>query len=58
VIGFTISILDTDNLETTELVISSSGVFDINNVSTLGALVLIDAGNIQEDTPGPADEDE
>ena len=50
VIGFTISILDTDNLDTTELVISSSGVFDINNVSTLGALVLIDAGNIQEET--------
>ena len=49
VIGFTISILDTDNLDTTELVISSSSVFDINNVSTLGALVLIDAGNIQED---------
>jgi hypothetical protein len=37
-------------------VISSSGVFDINNVSTLGALVLIDAGNIQEDISEPADE--
>ena len=49
VIGFTISILDTDNLDTTELVMSSSNVFDINNVPTLGALVLIDAGNIQED---------
>ncbi len=49
VIGFTISILDTDNLDTTELVMSSSSVFDINNVSTLGTLVLIDAGNIQED---------
>ncbi|MCD4669523.1 MAG: hypothetical protein K8S14_03670 [Actinomycetia bacterium] len=49
VIGFTISILDTDNLDTTELVMSSSSVFDINNVPTLGALVLIDAGNIQED---------
>jgi len=49
VIGFTISILDTDNLETTELVISSSSVFDINNVSTLGALVLIDAGDIQQE---------
>jgi len=58
VIGFTISILDTDNLDTTELVISSSGVFDINNVSTLGALVLIDAGNIQEDATDPADEDD
>jgi hypothetical protein len=49
VIGFTISILDTDNLETTELVVSSSSVFDINNVSTLGALVLIDAGDIQQE---------
>jgi hypothetical protein len=58
VIGFTISILDTDNLETTELVISSSGVFDINNVSTLGALVLLDAGNIQEDASDLADGDE
>jgi len=48
VIGFTISILDTDNLDNTELVISSSSVFDVNNVSTLGTLVLIDAGNIQE----------
>jgi len=52
VIGFTISLLDTDNLETTELVMSSSSVFDINNASTLGALVLIDAGDLQaeEDT--------
>jgi hypothetical protein len=58
VIGFTISILDTDNLDTTELVISSSGVFDINNVSTLGALVLIDAGNIQEEADEPADEED
>lgn len=52
VIGFTISILDTDNLDTTELVISSSSVFDINNASTLGTLVLIDAGNIQEENTG------
>lgn len=48
VIGFTISILDTDYLNTTELVISSSSIFDINNASTLGALVLIDAGDIQQ----------
>jgi len=48
VIGFTVSILDTDNLDTTELVLSSSSVFDINNVSTLGTLVLIDAGDIQQ----------
>ncbi|MBN2073201.1 MAG: hypothetical protein JW770_04560 [Actinobacteria bacterium] len=47
VIGFTVSILDTDYLETTELVISSSRVFDLNNVSTLGAIALIDAGDIQ-----------
>jgi hypothetical protein len=47
VLGFTISILDTDNLESTELVISSSKVFDFNNVSTLGTIVLIDAGDIQ-----------
>jgi len=56
VIGFTISILDTDNLDTTELVLSSSSVFDINNVSTLGALVLIDAGNIQEEEPVSGEE--
>jgi hypothetical protein len=65
VLGFTISILDTDNLESTELVISSSKVFDFNNVSTLGTIVLIDAGNIQsedqeqedgeEDTDGSTD---
>ncbi len=48
VIGFTISILDTDNLDTTELVLSSSSVFDINNASTLGTLILIDAGDIQQ----------
>ena len=48
VLGFTISILDTDNLDTTELVLSSSNIFDINNVSTLGTLVLIDAGDIQQ----------
>ncbi len=48
VIGFTVSILDTDNLDTTELVLSSSSSFDINNASTLGTLVLIDAGDIQQ----------
>ena len=47
VLGFTISILDTDWLETTELVISSSKTFEFNNVSTLGTIVLIDVGNIQ-----------
>jgi len=49
VLGFTISIMDTDNLDSTELVISSSKTFDFNNVSTLGTIVLIDAGNIQID---------
>ncbi|MFZ3386762.1 MAG: sugar-binding protein [Candidatus Hydromicrobium sp.] len=48
VLGFTVSIFDTDNLESTELVISSSKVFEFNNVSTLGTIVLIDAGNIQD----------
>jgi hypothetical protein len=47
VLGFTVSILDTDNLESTELVISSSKTFDFNNVSTLGAIALIDVGDIQ-----------
>ena len=55
VIGFTVSILDTDNLDTTELVLSSSSVFDINNVSTLGTLVLIDAGDIQQTEETPED---
>ncbi len=59
VLGFTISILDTDNQDSTELVISSSSVFDFNNVSTLGAIVLIDAGDLQgttEEEPAPEDE--
>ncbi len=53
VLGFTVSILDTDNLDSTELVISSSKTFDFNNVSTLGAIALIDVGDIQstEETP-------
>jgi hypothetical protein len=55
VLGFTISILDTDNLESTELVLSSSKVFDFNNVSTLGTLVLIDAGDIQSEEEADAD---
>ncbi|GAH57247.1 unnamed protein product, partial [marine sediment metagenome] len=56
VLGFTISILDTDNLESTEIVISSSKIFDFNNVSTLGTIVLLDAGNIQIDEEEPEDE--
>ncbi len=63
VLGFTVSILDTDSLPldspTTELVISSSKIFDFNNVSTLGAIALIDAGDIQsvEEAPGGEDTD-
>ncbi|MCE5329720.1 hypothetical protein LLG07_05255 [bacterium] len=49
VMGFTVSIMDTDNLESTELVISSSKQFDFNNVTTLGTLVLIDAGDLQKE---------
>jgi len=49
VTGFTISILDTDNLESTELVMSSSRSFDFNNVSTLGTLIFIDVGDISKD---------
>ena len=45
VMGFTVSILDTDNMESTELVVSSSKQFDFNNVSTLGTLILIDGGD-------------
>src|SRR5450830_271060 len=45
VMGFTVSILDTDNMESTELVVSSSKQFDLNNVSTLGTLILIDGGD-------------
>ena len=56
--GFTISILDTDNLESTELVLSSSKVFDFNNVSTLGTIVLIDAGDIQSDEEVPDTEED
>ncbi|MDD5621814.1 MAG: sugar-binding protein [Actinomycetota bacterium] len=61
VLGFTVSIFDTDQLPlempTTELVISSSKVFDFNNVSMLGAIALIDAGDIQSTEEEPADED-
>ncbi|MCG2790418.1 MAG: hypothetical protein L6305_01550, partial [Actinomycetia bacterium] len=47
VMGFTISIFDTDNLESTELVMSSSRQFEINKVTMLGTLVLIDGGDLQ-----------
>jgi len=49
IMGFTVSIMDTDNLESTELVISSSKQFDFNNVTTLGTLVLIDGGDLQKE---------
>jgi hypothetical protein len=54
VIGFTISIMDTDNLMdeeqmyVTELVISSSNQFDFNNLFTLGTLIFIDVGDVEE----------
>lgn len=50
VMGFTVSIFDTDNMESTELVVSSSKQFDFNNVSTLGTLILIDVGDLQKDS--------
>ena len=54
VMGFTVSIFDTDNLESTELVVSSSKVFDLNNVSTLGTLVLIDVGDPSTQDQSPS----
>lgn len=61
VLGFTVSIFDTDQLPlempTTELVISSSKDFDFNNVSMLGAIALIDAGDIQSTEEEPASEE-
>ncbi len=54
VIGFTVSIMDTDNLldeegmHITELVISSSKQFDFNNLFTLGTLIFIDVGDVEE----------
>ncbi|MCL5072879.1 MAG: hypothetical protein M1308_18580 [Actinobacteria bacterium] len=46
VIGFTASIFDTDNLESTELAVSSSTQFEIKNITTLGTLVFIDGGDL------------
>jgi hypothetical protein len=46
VLGFTATIFDTDNQESTELAMSSSPQFDINNTGTLGTLVFIDGGDI------------
>jgi hypothetical protein len=53
VMGFTVSIMDTDNLTDeednfiTELVISSSNQFDFNNTFTFGTLILIDIGEFE-----------
>ncbi len=46
ILGFTVSILDTDHLQSTELVVSSSVNFDFNDVSTLGNLVLVDTKDV------------
>jgi hypothetical protein len=37
--------------------VSSSKVFDFNNVSTLGTIVLIDAGDIQSEEETDVEED-
>jgi len=58
ILGFTVSIFDTDNLESTELVISSSKEFDPISTTTLGAIALIDAGNIQIEDQEQADSEE
>jgi hypothetical protein len=52
VAGFTASIFDTDNLESTELAVSSSPQFEINNVTTIGTIAFIDGGDLllTEDT--------
>jgi hypothetical protein len=55
VLGFTATIFDTDNQETTELAMSSSPQFDINNTSTLGTLVFIDGGDIAPAESGASD---
>ena len=59
VIGFTASIFDTDHLESTELVVSSSSQFEINNVTTLGTFVFIDGGDLLAfEDEEPENEDE
>jgi len=61
VAGFTASIFDTDNLETTELVVSTSPQFEIYNVTILGTIVFIDGGDLMltiktEDETGSGEE--
>jgi hypothetical protein len=62
VLGFTVSIFDTDNLPSTEpkteLVISSSREFDKNDTSILGMIILIDRGDIQSEEEEQADGEE
>jgi hypothetical protein len=55
VLGFTATIFDTDNQESTELAMSSSPQFDINNTGTLGTLVFIDGGDITSTESGASD---
>jgi hypothetical protein len=55
VLGFTATIFDTDNQESTELAMSSSPQFDINNTGTLGTLVFIDGGDITSAESGASD---
>ena len=57
VIGFTASIFDTDNLESTELAMSSSPQFEINNITTLGTLVFIDGGDLTADSADSTEAD-
>jgi hypothetical protein len=52
VLGFTATIFDTDNQDSTELAMSSSPQFDINNTGTLGTLVFIDGGDITSTESG------
>jgi hypothetical protein len=58
VLGFTATIFDTDNQESTELAMSSSPQFDINNTGTLGTLVFIDGGDITAPESGASNSDE
>jgi hypothetical protein len=55
VLGFTATIFDTDNQESTELAMSSSPQFDINNTGTLGTLVFIDGGDITSSESSASD---
>ena len=52
VLGFTVSIFDTDNMDSTELVMSSSKQFALNDATTLGTIVLIDGGDLQSNATG------